>query len=182
MEFIFILIIIIVIIISLGYLRVFIKRLSFYIRLKKTCKKNNVLIHKNSLLWLWGLTQEHGCDFYIEAKKNIYSIKIFTTYNKKHGLIFLDSETYKWQKPVGRSSYDTKDKKLRQINFTYKAIEAFRNKQITPYLLISPAIKNIYLENRAKNFRQAIGELEFIKYFFIISQVKLLEKIKSMND
>ncbi|MBQ6171018.1 MAG: hypothetical protein IJK34_00110 [Clostridia bacterium] len=186
MDFIIGLIILIGSIISFKYIRAFFIRLIFMFKLKKRCANNNAKLYSNSLLWLLGMTPHNGCDFYVETEKKVFSVKFFFTRYKRDVITFIGSSQFFWgwlriESPTRPVEVKHRIHKLPTIDFLYNMRNDFAGKPIMPYLLISPACSHIFLIPHlgATEFEvKRIGELQFIDYFTIISQHKLLEMIE----
>ena len=186
MEFFIPLAVLIILFFSYRYIRALFIRLSFAARLRKLCGRKKFKLYTNSFFWLTGLTPNNGCDFYVETKKTVFSVKFLFTPYKSGSITFIGSEEYFHDMPRIESPTNPVERKhrihkLNYIDFNYKMRQESFRKRIDPYVLISPSCRHVwFIPNLGATETEIklIGETSWIDYFTIISQHKLLTVIE----
>lgn len=163
------------------YLIIVFNRIIFYFRLKNNCKKNNYNLRYNPLSMLLCITSKNRCDFHIEADDEILSVKFFMTPGKNSILTITGDNHYSFSSVflfLRTGVIPGKYKSIADIDFLFNIDNTEHNKIIKPYLLISPACKIIYYEETPNSpQKREIGEMEYVNFYTLISQRKLLEII-----
>ena len=127
-------------IIVFPFVRFFIKRVSFYIRLRRTCKKLGARCYGTKFMWLFSTRHSQTCDFYVETGDVVYSVKFFESIIKRAAITFINATTYSVAKCSWCVYLYVKPKvhKLPKYNFEYNIKNEFISKNIVPIMIILP--------------------------------------------
>ena len=147
-NFLIFIIVCVVLLLSYRILRLIFKRISFYIRLKISCRNTGAKLYPAHVFWLFGGQYTGIADFHIETEDNVYSVKFWGALKYKQAIDFIDSQTVAirnfyasggglwatggWGKP--------KIKKIHEIYFDFNTINSpdYFKRRI-PVLLFLPA-------------------------------------------
>ena len=130
----------------LNQLRFYCKRIIFIIKLNRICDKKRYKIIKNSPILLFkGRRLKFKCDFYIKTEKELLSVKLFGTFQKRKILVFFE-ERYCFrvygryrQSSTGQVAFtDTIKRKTPTIDWKYR-LDFDNNLPIRKILLLNPA-------------------------------------------
>lgn len=144
MEVIISLITVIAVILLAPFVRFFVKRISFYFRLRRVCKKIGARCYGTKPAWIFSTRKSSNCDFYVEMGDVVYSVKFAECIIRRAEMTFVDSKiyyikNYRWCfMPYGWMWVKRKPKKLPEYNFVYKLRDEFITKNIAAVLLILP--------------------------------------------
>ena len=126
--------------------RWFIKRILLFLKITIVCKKNKYKLHKNYTFWFFKDKHSKTCDFYIETKNEVYSIKLFGVKRRASVLKFLENNKYFIRNYIilaGRSfltlNLDSKIREIPEYNFFYKYNGIWHLKKHHNILLINPS-------------------------------------------
>ena len=143
MKFVLFLIAITSFVLILFYLRFLIKRILFFFRLRRTCKKNGYRILPCKKMWLLGSRKDTRCDFHIVSDKEVLSIKFFDAPIKMCNLHFHESGLYLFEYiiPLYRfcPPFEGNLKKFQNYDFTSCLDNEFQHKKQTKILLCHPS-------------------------------------------
>ena len=126
------------------FVRFFIKRVSFYIRLSRACKKLDAKCYGTKFMWLFSTRHSQTCDFYVEMCDVVYSVKFFESIIEDAEIKFINATTYsvinfKWCLYLYRWIFlEPKVHKLPKYNFEYKIKNEFITQNIVPIMIILP--------------------------------------------
>ena len=126
------------------FVRFFIKRVSFYIRLSRACKKLDAKCYGTKFMWLFSTRHSQNCDFYIEMGDVVYSVKFFESIIERVEITFINATTYSVKNfgwcplPYMWMTVKPKVHKLPKYNFEYKIKNEFITKNIVPIMIILP--------------------------------------------
>ncbi len=168
MEFWFILFLIFLFILILPYIRSIIKRVSMVCKLKNVCKKQRLKLYPTHLFWMLGSRHGSACDFYIEGKSVIYSVKLFGVTCRSPILVFTEAREYYFRYLIVFISYSVlsysfngKKKKFKDYDFRKKFRTEWEIKTPRNILLINPVCREIrYQTDRSEE--RIVGGGEFI--------------------
>ena len=134
----------IALILLIPYARVALKRIIFYIKLRAACKKTDARCYRNKPTWIFSTFKHQTCDFYIETRDAIFSVKLAEAMVRRAEITFTDTllcylKSYRWSiLPYLWMSVQPKAYILPDYDFNYKLRENFSAKPIVPVLLILP--------------------------------------------
>lgn len=135
---------VIALILVLPFVRFFVKRISFYFRLKRVCKNYGARYLGNKFLWLFSTRNSSNCDFYVETSDVVYSVKLFESIIERTEITFINATTYSVKNfrwcilPYTWLTVKPKVHKLPEYNFEYKIKNEFVSKNIVPIMVILP--------------------------------------------
>ncbi len=184
MEFWIILGAAILLILSLPYLRLICKRISLAIRLKKACADASCRLIPARFLWFIGARSARGCDLYIETRREIIAVKLFSVLRKKNDLIFTEGGKYFIRRYVAviaagggfRYPFDGRRRALPDYDFRRNFRPEWELKTPRKILLINPVCNEIKF--RAPNGReQIIGTGQFVNNYQIMTLSRLIGEL-----
>ena len=122
------------------FVRFFIKRVSFYIRLSRACKKLGVKCYGTKFMWIFSTRHSQTCDFYVEMCDVVYSVKFFESIIEDAEIKFINATTYSVAKCSWCVYLYVKPKvhKLPKYNFEYNIKNEFVSQNIVPIMIILP--------------------------------------------
>ena len=144
---------IILFILALFYLRFLIKRLHFFFRLKKLCKRNGYSLLFCKKTALLGRRQGEKCDFHVLMDHEVLSVKFFDAPIKMCDLYLLENGLYlfKYTVPLYRFCRPLLEGKLKEFqnyDFSSGLNNELQHKKQTKILLCHPAPSDIYYKQR----------------------------------
>ncbi len=143
MKFVLFLFAIAIVVLILFYLRFLIKRILFFFRLRRTCKKNGYRILPCKKMWLLGSRKDTRCDFHIVSDKEVLSIKFFDAPIKMCDLHFHENGLYffKYIIPLYRfcPPFEGHLKELPVYDFNCEPEDPFKNQKRSNILLCHPS-------------------------------------------
>ena len=184
------LILVIIFLFSAPYIRMFLKRMQLYFRLRSVCKTSNYSLIGNHRGWIFGARNGADCDFYMETPQIIYSVKLFPVKNRLQSLIIYDTRKYFIRKkrayisPIGGVAVFDLDSKLvplPEYNFRKNYRNAWQRKDFVPVLLIHPVCREILFHSTGKNETKPIDPDEPIFEMKIHSLSGLIRELKQPN-
>ncbi|MBQ8401688.1 MAG: hypothetical protein IJX14_07150, partial [Clostridia bacterium] len=135
-----------VVLLLLPYVRIFIKRISLYLRLKRICRKRNFRMQGTNFGWLFSPWWHKRCDFVIYGDRTIYAVKLFASKSKTRRLTLTADRRFYWVKKMaitGRSpdvaiyEIPEKTRKLPEYDFSVEA-DPWTTAIYKPILLVHP--------------------------------------------
>lgn len=140
MDFFIIILSIVFLFVAYPFVRFFIKRVICCLKIKRSCKRNDLKLHAAHFLWFLGLNNSRNCDFYIEAGETVISVKLFGALTKRSEFVFDKDGTYRINKLLLRFivHYSIKRNKIPTYNFRYKYKEDWEIKNQENITLINP--------------------------------------------
>ena len=163
--------IILLILLLLPWIRIFLKRIHLFMRLRSVCKKNFKLVGIH-FFWPFGRNQSKNHDFTIETSNKIIAVKLFSVRYPRASLIFLRQGGYRIRRhfPLRGKTVLPIDSKYKEMNYRFeKGAESKEdNKEVVPVLLIHPNGKEI-LYQTAQNDYRAIDPGEAIHGMMVFS-------------
>ena len=94
MEVIISLIAVIAVILLAPFVRFFVKRIYFYFRLLRVCKKIGARCYGTKPAWIFSTRKSSNCDFYVETGDVVYSVKFFESIIEGTEIKFINATTY----------------------------------------------------------------------------------------
>lgn len=76
------------------YIRCFFKRLILAAKLKAVCRRHGFGLYGTHFLWFFGVRRGRSCDFRIETKEEILSVKLFGASRRATILLFTEDGKY----------------------------------------------------------------------------------------
>ena len=158
------------------FIRLFVKRISLVIRLKKACKEKGYSLVSVKPLWFLSLNNSKNCDFYIIKEYEILCVKLFGLRRRDSTLVFMDDNKCSLRKYIKglppaivySSPVQTAIKSLPVFNFRYKYKLDWELKMPRNILLINPVSAEIKYAPRSGGER-FVGSNEKINNFEIAS-------------
>ena len=150
---------IIIFLASLPFIRLVIKRISLAHRIKKACRANKLRLIPTKKLWFLGTRRSRNCDFHIETKTELISVKLFQMLRRSSLLHINQNEEYYCEHCIimlfgryGGSSAitcKTKPKLLPDYDFSYR--KPTSDKLHRKLLLINPVCASIQIHSKFKS-------------------------------
>ncbi len=175
---------IILFILAFPCLRLFFKRISLAIRLKRACKSSGNRLVGAHFLWFLGSRSARGCDFYIETRREIIAVKLFGVTNKNADLVFTADGKYFIRNYIAiiaagggiRYPIDGKHRALPDYDFRRRFRPEWELKTPRRVLLINPVCNEIKF--RAPSGReQILGTTQMIHNFEIQTLSRLIGEL-----
>ena len=146
MEVWFVLIGIVALVILFPFIRCFFKRLVCAVKIKRICKRKNLVVHPTHILWFLGSKRGKNCDFYIETPTQVLAIKLFGAPRRLSILTFKENGNYFFRSYVALLSYgagfhipiDGREKKMPNFDFRYQCEKDWYEKKTRNVLLANP--------------------------------------------
>ena len=176
-----VLIVFIIFILLLPYVRFMYKRFNLYYSLKTKLGKNTRLV-PTQFMWFFGLSINSNCDFYIETKFTIYSVKLFQVLKPSLTVVFKENGTYfnRHCHPVAFGSFyytDGVPKSVKNYNFRYNFKSEWEIKTPKNILLFNPTCKEVVY--RKKNgLEHILGSGDVINGMYIYSLSRFLGELE----
>ena len=89
---------IILVLCCLPYVRIFCKRISLYVRLRRICRKRNFKLYGTHFGWLFSPWWYPHHDFVVEGDHEIFPVKLFASKSKTRRLVFTNDGSFYWVK------------------------------------------------------------------------------------
>ena len=130
----------------LPYVRIFVKRIVLYLRLKRICRKRNFRIQGNHFGWLFSPWWYRKHDFTVYGDHTIYAVKFFASRSKTRRLTIMDNGQFYWVRKMaitGRSldvaiyEIPEKPRRLPDYDFSVEA-DPWSTAIYKPILLVHP--------------------------------------------
>ena len=174
----------IAIILLLPYIRFLFKRITLCVKVKSFCKKENLIFHRTGIFWWLGVRKSGRCNFYIEAPKVVYSIKLIPTLKSKSCIHFFENRRYyiekflvlfgRWGSPA-LFSFKSKIRDMGELDFKYEFKKEWSAKRLVPILLINPSCNCVKL--KGGNSEQIICDGDIVYESHIFGLKGLMTKI-----
>ncbi len=174
---------IILFILAFPCLRLFFKRISLAIRLKKACAEAKAQLIPAHFLWFLGSRSARGCDLYIETRRNIISVKLFGVSDKKADLVFTSDGKYFIRNYIAiiaagggiRYPLDGKQHRIPDYDFRRRFSTEWEIKTPRRVLLINPVCNEI-------KFRTANGKESIIGAGQIVNNSEIQTLSRFIGD
>ena len=171
---------IVAVLLLIPYLRILTKRIMLVVKIRKCMKKSGARLVPTHRLWMFGLRHRAKCDFYIETRHKVYSVKLFSTKRRLSTLIFQNDGSYILRNEFAifsyggahRLSFDGLPQAFPQYDFKYRFSETWYLKDFVPVLLVHPICYQI--QQNGKDITSG----DFAHGIFIYSLSRLLSKIE----
>ncbi len=174
----------VLLLLSFPYIRLIFKRFSLVFRLKKACADASCKLIPARFLWFMGARSARGCDFYIETRREIIAVKLFSVLRKKNDLIFADGRKYFIRRYIAviaagggfRYPVDGRRRTLPDYDFRRNFLPEWELKTPRRILLINPVCNEIKF--RAPNGReQIIGTGQYVNNYQIMTLSRLIGEL-----
>lgn len=146
-EFWYTLVGIVAAVIAYPFLRCFVKRIICVGKLKRLCQRKHYTLHKAHFLWFLGRKHGKYCDFHIETKHEILSLKFFGVPYRRTALVLKEDGTYfvrtYFALPFNRIPLDGKPHPLPPYRFRHAYKSEWELKTPHSILLIHPTAMEI---------------------------------------
>ena len=161
---------------SFPLIRLFAKRVSLAVRLKRVCRSMGYSLVGAKPLWLLGTNNSKNCDFYILKEAEILCVKLFGLKRRDSTLVLMENNKYFLRKYIKglpptivySSPIQTRIKSLPVYNFRYKYKLDWELKKPRNVLLINPVSAEIKYAPKAGGER-TVGSNEQINNYEIAS-------------
>ncbi len=175
----------------LPYVRIFCKRISLYVRLRRICRKRKFRLQGTHFGWLFSPWWYHKCDFVVYGDHTIYPVKLFASKSKTRRLTFTGNGQFFWVKKMaitGRSPhmaiYEIPDKprSLPEYDFTVET-ELWSTDRIKPILLVHPICHEFWKETVAQGTKrmECLGSWERIGNLYLCSSNRFLDELETYD-
>ncbi|MBR5278238.1 MAG: hypothetical protein IKU23_03120 [Clostridia bacterium] len=137
-----------------GWIRLFIKRYSFGVKIKHICKKKGFILNKNGFLWWLGKNKSGKCNFTICCGNESYCVKLIGVRSKRILFGFVNKNTYEIKDYTFALPHTTFD-----FDYELKNKEPYRfDNGSTPCIVMVPnSVKVTVRSNDAQQTRIEIG-------------------------
>ncbi len=161
-------------------IRILIKRIRLYCKLKHTCRKIDAKVIGTHLFWPLGSKNGGNSDFYIETPDKIYSVKLFAVRKRLSSLILTDQGQYRIRTTyalLGSITYhrDSGYQKLMAYQFRKAFREAWYIKEFVPVLLIHPVCREVLYQAEGD---RPVNRGESINGMAIYTSSELIQKLR----
>ena len=141
----------------LPFVRIVVKRMILFQKIKKTCRRHSWTLGGTHPLWFFGTNQNGICDFHIYTGRNLYSVKLFALRHRRSVLVFSDMWQYHIRYFLGligqfssaRIPIDGKKKNLPAYRFRFGVEPAWETAVPHRILLLHPVCMEIRDTRRA---------------------------------
>lgn len=162
------------------YLRIFVKRILLIAKTRKCVKKSGARLVPAHSLWMFGRRRAKRCDFYIETKRTVYAVKLFSTKRRLSTLLFRNDGKYVIRNEFAifsywsahKLSFDGLPHALPRYDFKYRFSEEWYLKDLVPVLLVHPICYQI--QHNGKDVTSG----DMVNGIFVYSLSRLLSKIE----
>lgn len=145
--------------------RFLVKRLILAHKVKKLCRRKGFKLHKNGMFWLFGGKHGAACDFYIETRESVYSVKMFDM-RRNTELVFHDDGSYHVRRLTAMLvmggyvdlSADGEKKKFPRIDYRYHYRMDWEIKTPRPILLVHPVCREMRYIDGGKSRALTVGQ------------------------
>lgn len=153
MEFWLLVIGIVVLYLGYPYIRCFVKRLSLRSKVKIKCQEKGYSLQGTHRFWFLGDKHGRGCDCYIETKKELIAIKLFSIPRHRRVLFFTENGEFFVRRfvsffPFTVYSFNRRAEALPAYDFCYKCRHAEDNKPLRKMLLVNPVPMDIRMQEK----------------------------------
>lgn len=176
----------------LPYVRIFCKRISLYLRLRRICRKRNFKLYGTHFGWLFSPWQYPRCDFVVEGDHTIYAVKLIASKSKTRKLVFQTNGSFYWVKRfflMGRGmptmaelEIPLKPRKLPDYDF-YVETDVWSSACIKPILLVHPICHEFRRESIEMNTRkqEILGSWEQVGNLYLCSSSRFLDELETYD-
>lgn len=175
-----------VLLISAPYLRVFGKRISLAVRLRRACRCHGWVLAPTHRLWFLGRTGNDRCDCHIVTKHNVFSVKLFAVPRRSSTLVFGSGGDYFIRGYLGllgntgimaRIPIDGRTHILPRYRFRYRFAPEWETKSHRKILLLSPVPHEI-MQIPREGERRLLGAGDLISDMQLYSLSRLLGRME----
>lgn len=146
MEFWFVLFGIVALVILFPFIRCFFKRLVCAMKIKRMCRRKNLVVHPTHPLWFLGSKHTKKCDLYIETPTQVLAIKLFGAPRRLSILTLKEDGNYFFRSYIVLISYgagfhipvDGRERVMPSFDFRFQYKDAWSNKSTRDILLANP--------------------------------------------
>lgn len=183
---------IILVLLLLPYVRIFIKRISLYIRLRRICRKRSFRLQGTHFGWLFSPWWYPRHDFVVEGDHTVYAVKLFASKSKTRKLVFTADGSFYWVKRMvlmGRTvptlaelEIPGSPRRLPAYDF-YVETDTWSTACIKPVLLVNPIcheFKREYVETNAKK-EELLGSWERLGNLYLCSSNRFLDELETYD-
>lgn len=176
----------------LPYVRIFCKRISLYIRLRRICRKRHFRLYGTHFGWLFSPWWYPRCDFVVEGDHTVYAVKLFASKSKTRKLVFTQNGSFYWVKrfvlvaravpTMAEIEIPQKPRKLPEYDF-YVETDTWSTAYIKPVLLVHPIcheFRREYVDMNAKK-EELLGSWERIGNRYLCSSSRFLDELETYD-
>lgn len=167
------------------YVRIFLKRLSLWKKLRRICHKKGFTLIPTHRCWIFGRKLGKQCDFYIETRETVFAVKLFGMKKRGQILFFGKNSDFFVRSFIGFLAITGNgvlipvDSKVRPIpNYDFRI--GFKNewylKSIRPVLLLNPACHEVRLKKDDKE--EIIGNNEAVAGMTLFTLARFLGELE----
>lgn len=175
---------IVILLLLVPYVRIFAKRILLVCKVQKCVKKSGARLVPTHYFWMFGSRRAVNCDFYIETKDTVYSVKLFATKRRLSTLLFQSNGKYVTRGEFAifsyggahKLSFDSAPRMLPRYDFQYRFAENWYLKELVPVLLVHPICYQI--QNNGKDVTSG----DMVNGVFVYSLSRLLSKIEYAGE
>ena len=180
-----ILILVAVVIIFSPFMRFLLKRINLSRKIHNACNVYNFKMTATHTFWFFGRRGASACDFFIETKNEIISIKLLSVPRKNSILIFDENGTYinRRRRAVGLGSFanvDSSAKRIPDYNFRYCFDSRWEIKTPKSILLINPVCNEILYRKR-NGHETILGSGDVVNGMYIYPLSRFLGLLEHTN-
>lgn len=169
------------------YLRIFIKRLELYFRLRAYCRRKGCILLPTHTFWMFGSRRGRRCDFYIVSDFAVYSVKLWAMRSYHTELHITDDGSYFVRGYLAfaagllsRVPVDSKRRRLHICDFRPDFRDEWYIKPFYPVLLINPTCYEFrYNTNDGET---VVGAGEMLHGMYIYTLSRLLGELDSIEQ
>ncbi len=174
------------------YFRVFCKRLSFYRRLTKICRKRNFTITGTHFGWLFSPWWYRRYDFLVEEDHVLYPVKFFANRRKVDKLVFASENSfYRVRRVVliGRMvptmagmEIPSRIRTMPDYDFSIER-DVWDTYEIKPILLLHPVCMEVRRDHRTSlgDESQTMGSWDRLGHMYICTSSRFLDELATFE-
>ena len=172
-------------ILTLPYIRCFLKRIAMAVKLYRLCKRRGFRLYGAHLFWIFSSKHSLHCDFYVETRDEVFSVKLFGTLRRGHTLIFTKTGEWFVRKRMilfantgGALELptDTKRRPFPQYNFRYRYRTKWEIKTPHRVLLVHPVCHEICLDSKIVGAGDVINDCECYSLSRLMGKLEVTEQ------
>jgi len=181
----------VLVLLLLPYIRIFVKRIGLYLRLKRICRKRGFRLQGNHFGWLFSPWWYKKHDFTVYGDHTIYAVKFFASKSKTRRLTIRDDGQFYWIRKLaitGRSpdvvryEIPEKPRRLPEYDFSVEA-DPWSTAIYKPILLVHPICHEFRREYIAQNTKKTelLGSWEKFGGIYLCSSSRFLDELETYD-
>lgn len=173
----------------LPYLRIFVKRIVFSIKLWRICHKRHFTCRGTHPCWLFSPWWYPRADFVVRGDHYVYPVKFFASKSSTRRLVFsADGRHFHWVKKLaltGRSPHMAileipgKVHPLPDYDFSIPGMDLWNSHMVMPILLVHPICHEFRQAAAGPKEERLLGSWEIIGGVYVCSARRFLDHLET---